>query len=152
MGRYGAFGKMKSMTTGRTKAVFSSDADHSWDLMVSDKGNLPANGATFDRKYEEWMKRDWSRWLKASLTFPFAIKRKEDEDDAYFTDVAKHSPFRLGHVMQAIREAVAKFWLEPMSEVAESYSMSAHELHELLDIAVERKKVIKRYWNEHFSA
>ena len=40
----------------------------------------------------------------------------------------------------------------PWLEVAESCSMSAHELHELLDIAVERKEEIERYWNEHFSA
>lgn len=88
--------------TKQNKRVFLSDDDHAWDLVKSDKGNQPINGATFDRKYEEWMKRDWSRWLKVSLTFPFEIKRKEDEDDAYFTAIAKYSPFRLGHVMQAI--------------------------------------------------
>jgi hypothetical protein len=26
----------------------------------------------------------------------------EDEDDAYFTDIAKHKPFRLGHIMEII--------------------------------------------------
>ena len=26
----------------------------------------------------------------------------EDEDDAYFTEIAKHEPFRLGHIMNAI--------------------------------------------------
>lgn len=93
---------MKKMTTKRNKCVLLSKDDHSWDLVKSNKGNLPTNAATFDRKYEEWMKRDWLCWLKASLAFPFEIKRKEDDDDAYFTDIAKYSPFRLGHVMQAI--------------------------------------------------
>jgi len=36
------------------------------------------------------------------LSFPFEVKREEDDDDAYFTDIAKHEPFRLGHVMMAI--------------------------------------------------
>jgi hypothetical protein len=26
----------------------------------------------------------------------------EDDDDAYFTDIAKHQPFRLGHIMKVI--------------------------------------------------
>jgi len=56
------------------------------------------------------------------------------------------------HIHVRRGEAVAKFWLDPMPEVAESYAMSAHELHELLDIAVEHKEEIERYWNEHFSA
>jgi hypothetical protein len=29
-------------------------------------------------------------------------KRTEDEDDAYFTDIADREPFRLGHTMKAI--------------------------------------------------
>jgi hypothetical protein len=39
---------------------------------------------------------------------------------------------------------------EPLPEVAESHGMAAHELHELLDIAVERKEEIVRFWNEDF--
>lgn len=49
-------------------------------------------------------------------------------------------------------DTVAKFWLEPEPGVARAYGMSAHELHELLDVAVEHKEEIKRYWNEHFSS
>ena len=52
------------------------------------------------------------------------------------------------HVRKA--DTVAKFWLEPEPEVAESYGMSPHELRELLDVATERASEIKRYWNEHF--
>lgn len=47
--------------------------------------------------------------------------------------------------------AVAKFWLEPEASVAESYGMSAHELRELLNVAIEHRKEIERYWNEHFN-
>jgi len=38
--------------------------------------------------------------------------------------------------------AVAKFWLEPIPEVAGSHGMAAHELHELLDVALEHKAEI----------
>ena len=46
--------------------------------------------------------RDWIPWLREHLSFPFQVKRMEDEDDAYFTDVAKHKPFRLDHIMEVI--------------------------------------------------
>ena len=76
--------------------------DTSWDLIESDKGNLPDDEDAYERKYQEWMERDWIPWLKEHLSFPFQIERMEDEDDAYFTDVAKHKPFRLGHIMEVI--------------------------------------------------
>ena len=69
--------------------------DTSWDLIESDKGNLPDDEYAYERKYQEWMERDWIPWLREHLSFPFQVKRMEDEDDAYFTDVAKHKPFRL---------------------------------------------------------
>ena len=37
---------------------------------------------------------------------------------------------------------MAKFWLEPLAEVADSYGMAAHELRELLKVAVEHKAEI----------
>ncbi len=45
---------------------------------------------------------------------------------------------------------MAKLWLKPMPEIAESYGMAAHELRELLDVAVDHAAEIERYWNEHF--
>jgi hypothetical protein len=67
--------------------------DSSWD-----SGGVKA----FDKKYEEWRKRDWMKWLGDHLVFPFEAKRMEDEDDAYFTDIARHEPFRLGHTMEVL--------------------------------------------------
>ena len=52
------------------------------------------------------------------------------------------------HVRKGV--AVAKFWLVPFPEVAESHGLSAHELHELLDVAVQHRLEIERYWNEYF--
>ncbi len=76
--------------------------DTSWDLIESDEGNLPDDEDAYERKYQEWMERDWIPWLIEHLSFPFQVERMEDEDDAYFTDVAEHEPFRLGHIMEVI--------------------------------------------------
>ena len=46
--------------------------------------------------------------------------------------------------------AVAKFWLEPLPSVAESYGMSAREMGELLAIAIEHRDEIEESWNEYF--
>jgi hypothetical protein len=56
------------------------------------------------------------------------------------------------HIHVRKGSAVAKFWLQPIPEVAESYGMAAHELHELLDVAVDHAAEIERYWNEHFGS
>ncbi len=53
------------------------------------------------------------------------------------------------HVRKA--EASAKFWLEPDVTVAESYAMKSSELRELMDVAIQNKERIERYWNEYFS-
>jgi len=54
------------------------------------------------------------------------------------------------HIHVRRGDSVAKLWLEPLPEVAESYGMSAHELRALLDVAVAHAAAIERYWNEHF--
>ena len=54
------------------------------------------------------------------------------------------------HIHVRRGNSVAKFWLEPLPEVAESYGMAAHELRELIEVAVDHAEEIKRYWNEHF--
>jgi len=76
--------------------------DTSWNLSESEKGNLPENEEAFDRKSQEWQQRSWETWLNEKLNFPFLVRRMEDDDDAYFTDIADHQPFRLGHEMKVI--------------------------------------------------
>jgi len=68
--------------------------NHEWDLDED-------NGA-FEKKFEEWDKRDWMAWLSENLTFPFTVTREEDEDDAYFLPGAADKPFRLGHKMMVV--------------------------------------------------
>jgi hypothetical protein len=72
------------------------------------------------------------------------------KDTASFFSRTKgiHENLYMSHVRKG--EAVAKFWLEPEPVVSESYAISARELRELFDVAVENKDLIKRYWNEHF--
>ncbi|RQW86259.1 MAG: hypothetical protein EHM79_10030 [Geobacter sp.] len=57
----------------------------------------------FDKKCEEWKQRDWVAWLNDNLSFPFEVRRVEDEDDAYFTDIADKEPFRLGHIFTVLK-------------------------------------------------
>ncbi len=80
----------------------TKDFDRSWDLKESEEGNLPQNEDAFLKMYAKWEKRSWELWLRNNLKFPFPIERMEDDDDAYFTDIAKSAPFRLGHAMKAI--------------------------------------------------
>ena len=61
------------------------------------------------------------------------------------------SPREPLHIHVRKGEAVAKFWLEPVETVAESYALSSSELKELLKIAVENQEKIRRFWNEYFS-
>lgn len=60
------------------------------------------------------------------------------------------NPLEPLHIHVRRGEAVAKFWLEPDVTLAESFGMSSSELRELMDIAEQNKKLIKRYWNEYF--
>ena len=76
--------------------------DSSWNLIRSKKGNLPRSEEALDKKYQEWKTRDWKKWLEKNLAFPFIVERKEDDDDAYFTHIAEHAPFRLGHKMKVL--------------------------------------------------
>ena len=60
------------------------------------------NEILWNEKYGEWEKRDWEEWLNTNLSFPFQVERKNDEEDAYFTDIADREPFRLGHKMTVL--------------------------------------------------
>ncbi len=71
----------------------NANYDSSWDK---------DNEELWEQKYEEWMKRDWLIWLREHLSFPFEVKREEDDDDAYFTDGATRQPFQLGHIMDVL--------------------------------------------------
>lgn len=66
--------------------------DTSWDTD-------PNADDAFDRKYEEWERRDWIKWLNEQLTFPFQVKRFEDMTENPFNPGT--GPFSVGQLMQA---------------------------------------------------
>jgi len=84
--------------------------DDSWDKR---------NQKLWDKKYEEWEKRDWTVWLNTYLSFPFEVERKDDSDDAYFTDIASRQPFRLGHTMKVLALAGEDDWYGIIVKVRE---------------------------------
>jgi hypothetical protein len=78
------------------------EKDPPWNLRETEAGNLPESEAAFNKKFLVWERRNWPTWLDRHLSFPFMVKRVEDEDDAYFTDIAKRELFRLGHEMKIV--------------------------------------------------
>ena len=54
------------------------------------------------------------------------------------------------HIHVRKGEALAKIWLEPEVVVAEAYAMDSSEMKELLEVALDHRDEIRRYWNEHF--
>jgi len=73
------------------KIMIAGNYDTSWDLIESNKGYLPIDDDAFAKVYQEWETRNWPVWLKEHLPFPLTVERIEDDDDAYFTDIAKHN-------------------------------------------------------------
>ena len=66
--------------------------DSSWDL----DGNR-YNEKSWDRKYKQWQSRDWIKWLKARLTFPFQAERMEDDLDPFAPEeLHARNPFPVG--------------------------------------------------------
>ena len=108
--------------------------DSSWD----ESGNEGA----WERKYREWKKRDWNAWLKDTLSFPFEVHREQDEDDAYFTDVAKTQPFRLGHVFKVIGIEYDDAWTGMIVKAREGRNTGYVPLCDVEVIA----KSDKNYW------
>ena len=58
------------------------------------------DGEAFDRKYEEWERRKWFKWLTERLVFPFEVKREEDMDENPFDP--ETGPFSVGQRMLGV--------------------------------------------------
>lgn len=76
--------------------------NHLWDLTGAVNGNLPQSERAFEEKFTEWRQRNWMRWLKDNLSFPFIAERTDDDDDAYFNPAVAPKLFRLGHKMKVL--------------------------------------------------
>jgi hypothetical protein len=71
--------------------------DSSWD---TDDGD---DSEAFERKYEEWERRNWLDWLQRELVFPFEVKRVEDMGENPFARKSTEKPFAVGHRMQVVQ-------------------------------------------------
>ena len=54
------------------------------------------------------------------------------------------------HVHVYSSEGEAKFWLEPVVALANSYKFNAKKIKEIQKIVEERKDEIKKSWKKHF--
>ena len=54
------------------------------------------------------------------------------------------------HIHVVSPEGEAKFWLEPIVALAESFRLDARELKELQEVIERRSDEIVRAWNKHF--
>ncbi len=53
------------------------------------------------------------------------------------------------HVHVASPEGDAKFWLEPLVELAMHRGLAAHQVSEIREIIEERKNELSSAWREH---
>jgi hypothetical protein len=67
--------------------------------------------------------------------------------NSFFKD---HEPSSDKHVHVIKERNVAKFWLEPVVGLADSYGMSPQELNKLQKVIENNAKIIKRAWYEYF--
>jgi hypothetical protein len=79
----------------------SKHYDSSWDDDFDDDSGLTDDDydeEAFDRKMEQWEERDWQKWLKQYVTFPFTATREEDMDANPFSPEGR-KPFAVGTKM-----------------------------------------------------
>lgn len=55
------------------------------------------------------------------------------------------------HVHVIKGDDTAKFWVEPVVSVAQSYGMTSSELTALSKVVEENTERIRKAWNDHFS-
>ena len=56
------------------------------------------------------------------------------------------------HIHVRKDSSLAKFWLYPVVQLAESYGFSARELNKIAKIIDNRRSEIEEAWNEHFES
>ncbi len=60
-------------------------------------------------------------------------------------------PLEPVHIHVRCGERLAKFWIDPQVELAESYGFSASDLNKIGKLVVSRSKSITRKWNDYFN-
>ena len=54
------------------------------------------------------------------------------------------------HILVRCGEKLAKFWLEPLVELEDSYGFSGPELNRLAKVVAAHATLIRERWNEYF--
>lgn len=68
----------------------------------------------------------------------------------YFFFSNEGDPREAVHVHVRKDTSLAKFWLNPVVQLADSYGFSAKELNKIAKVIDNRKAEIEEAWNEHF--
>ncbi len=76
----------------------SKQYDSSWDDdSDGDSALEDYDDEAFERKMEQWGERNWQKWLKQYVTFPFTAVREEDMDANPFSEEDDdNKPFAVG--------------------------------------------------------
>lgn len=54
------------------------------------------------------------------------------------------------HVHVERDDKEAKFWLEPIVELASNWGFARHEINEVLRLVIENRDLLLEKWHEHF--
>ena len=75
-------------------------------------------------------------------------------------DALRHGPFRFffwsrennepAHVHMKRDKKEAKFWLEPVVELAQNWGFARHELNELRRLVEKNQQELLESWHDHF--
>jgi hypothetical protein len=100
----------------------SKHYDSSWDDDFDDEEEYDEEKAdaveeAFDRKMEQWDKRNWQQWLKQYVTFPFTAVREEDMDENPFSEEDDNKPFAVGSKMTVLKLGYDDFHEAVMAHV-----------------------------------
>ena len=96
-GRQGRSGP--ALANDRREVLAQGSYDSSWET--------DDDSESFERKCEEWEKRDWGAWLGRHLTFPFKVRRAENMDEDSFE--TKGGSFSVGQRMRVTGLAEESF-------------------------------------------
>jgi len=113
----------------------SKQYDSSWDDDFDDDSDLENDDyddEAFERKMEQWDERNWRKWLKQYVTFPFTAVREEDidanpfseeeDDDKLFAVGSKMTVLEFGYddfheaVMAHVKQGKGKGWV-PLADL-----------------------------------
>jgi hypothetical protein len=96
----------------------SKQYDSSWDDDSDEDGVLEDyDEDAFERKMEQWEERNWRKWLRQYVAFPFTVIREEDMDANPFSDEDEGKPFAVDSKMTVVEFGYNEFHEAMMARV-----------------------------------